>query len=440
MKHIFYILTICVLPFLFGCNTESDYNSSLVTGNKLSESKVVYEANLKLYAETNAINAIKARLDNIKSLGVDILWLMPVYEEGNYESVGSPYCIKDYTKLNPEYGSIDDLKSLVSLAHEKGMKVILDWVANHTSWDNIWISNKNWYTQDANGNIISPQGTEWNDVADLNYDNFEMRQAMIDAMKYWISETDVDGYRCDYAEGVPEDFWRAVISELRNIKGNDLIMLAEGSSDSFYEYGFNGVYGWNFTLTLQEVFKGNKLVTDLYKVYNDEIKNVPQGCFRLRYSTNHDLASEDSPINVYGGDKGAMAAFVIATMLEGYPLIYSSQEIGYDQSLSFFEYNIMDWNSNQNYMSDYISYMEIYKNTAEFRGGKLKLYNTGEVVSLYYSNGLLVMVNTTDEEQTVKTPIERSGEMVKNVETNEELVLPISMKFQPYEYKIFSNQ
>ena len=247
------MLLLCLFT---GCSDSSDDKMGepeVIPAGVINE-VIMYEANLKVFARTGAFNAISSRLDEIKALGINVLWLMPVYEEGVKDAIGSPYCVKDYKKVNEAYGTLEELKALVKKAHEKDMRVILDWVANHTSWDNAWIQNKSWYTQDAGGNIVSPEGMGWTDVADLDYSNTEMREAMLDAMKYWITEADVDGFRCDHAEGVPDDFWAQAINELKALKGAGLLMLAEGSKSSLYTAGFDIVYGWEFASKLGDVF------------------------------------------------------------------------------------------------------------------------------------------------------------------------------------------
>lgn len=439
------IFAMLLLHLFTGCSDDSGEGMedlSPVSGN-IGNEVVLYEANPRVFARTDALTAITTRLDEIKALGTTVLWLMPLYEQGIQNAVGSPYCVKDYKKLNAEYGTLDDVKTLVAEAHGKGMRVIFDWVANHTSWDNAWIQNKAWYTQDAGGNIISPEGMEWTDVADLNYDNADMRAAMLEAMKYWIETVDIDGYRCDYAEGVPHDFWQQAIEELKAIKGDELLMLAEGSEAALFTDGFDLVYGWNFAQELQDVFAGKSKLSALYEVHNQEYKGIPAGKQRLRYSTNHDLAAEKSPLEAYKNERGAMAAFVIASMLGGTPLIYSSQEIAYDSPLSFFEYKSIDWNSNPDYLSEYKQLMQIYKSSVTLREGTLKTYETGKVASFYYKSGdkgLLVMVNTTDETLTVKAPIERAGDNVKNLMTGEVTTLPIALTLEPYQYYIWEKE
>lgn len=434
------ILTALLLHLFTGCSNNSGNETDVPLPTEIGNEMVIYEANPKVFARTNALNAISARLDEIHDLGVNVLWLMPVFEQGVKNAVGSPYCIKDYKKLNADYGTLDDLKSLVSKAHSKGMRVLLDWVANHTSWDNAWMQNKSWYTRNAAGEIISPEGMGWADVADLDYSNTDMRSAMIETMKYWIETVDVDGYRCDYAEGVPDDFWKQAIKELKVIKGDNLLMLAEGGKSTLYSDGFDIVYGWNLTPKLQDVFAGKAALSALYEVNRKEYQGVPASKLRLHYITNHDLASEHSPLQSYKNERGAMAAFALATMLNGVPLIYSSQEIGYPQPLSFFGYQIVDWNSNAAYLNEYKQLMKVYKATATLRGGALKTYETGKAASLYYSSGkkgLFVMVNTSNETQNVKIPIERTGDRVKNLLNGETIALPAALTLEAYQYFIW---
>ena len=190
---------------------------------------VMYEINERAFSTTGTFAGILPRLDSIKALSVNVIWLMPIHPIGVLNTVNSPYCVKNYLKVNPDYGTLEDLRTLVREAHKRKMAVILDWAANHTSWDNPWIENKAWYTQDGNGNIIHPAGTNWQDVADLNYNNADMRLAMIKAMKYWVLAANIDGYRCDAADYVPYDFWKQAIDTLINVPNRKLIMLAEGA-------------------------------------------------------------------------------------------------------------------------------------------------------------------------------------------------------------------
>lgn len=417
-------------------NTDPDDNGN--TGVAPGNEMVIYEANPKVFAASGAFKAMEDRLDEISDLGVNVLWIMPVQPIGSVNSVGSPYCVKDYKAVNASYGTLSDLKSLVSKAHSMDMKVILDWIANHTSWDNAWIAeHPDWYTKDANGNIISPAGMGWNDVADLSYDSTAMRKEMIEAMKYWISEADIDGFRCDYTDGVPADFWTDAINAVRALK-SDAIMLAESSDETFLDCGFDLLYGWSFQSKLADLFTGKTTVSKLYETHESEYIDLVDGKERMRFSTNHDKAmNESSPVTMYKGERGAMAAFVISAYMGGVPMIYSSQEIGYSKTLSFFATTVMDWNSNPTYTEEYKKVMKAYTESAEARGGAMTLYNTGNLVTIYYDGGLFVTVNTTGEPVQVKTPMERAGDMAVDMIAGKQENIPSALSLDAYEYKIW---
>lgn len=406
----------------------------LAPGNSM----VIYEANPKVFASSDALKAIEGRLDEIQDLGVNVIWLMPIQQQGSKNAVGSPYCIRDFKSVNSSYGTLESLKSLVSKAHSMDMKVILDWIANHSSWDNNWITeHPDWYTKDANGNIISPAGMGWNDVADLNFNSKEMRAAMIDAMTYWVKEADIDGFRCDYADGVPADFWKEALDAVKTID-QDAVLLAEASDEKLLDCGFQMLYGWDFQSKLVDVFAGKRTVEKLYESHKGEYKNLAEGKDRLRFSTNHDKAmNEASPITMYKGERGAMAAFVIAAYMGGIPLIYSSQEIGYAKTLSFFNNTILDWNSNPSYTEEYQKVMRAYTESVEARGGEMTLYNTGNLVTIYYQGGLMVTVNTTGADVQVKTPMERSGDKAVDMMTGKQENIPAALSLGAYEYKIW---
>ena len=412
-----------------------DDSAQLKPGNTM----VVYEANPKVFASSKSLKAIEDRLDEIQDLGVNVIWLMPIQPIGSDKtSVGSPYCIKDFKGVNPSYGTIDDLKSLVNKAHGMGMKVILDWIANHTSWDNPWITeHPDWYTKDANGNIISPAGMGWNDVADLNFNNKELRANMIDAMTYWVKEAGVDGFRCDYADGVPTDFWTEALKAVTALK-SDAILLAEGSELKLLDSGFQMLYGWDFQSKLASVFGGRMDVSKLYDTHKSEYKSLAKGKQRLRFTTNHDKAmSESSPITMYKGERGAMSAFVITAYMGGIPLIYSSQEIGYSKTINFFTNVLMDWNSNPSYTEEYQKVMAAYHESALLRGEEPILYNTGDVASIYYKGGLFVVANTSGKQVQVKAPMERAGDKVINMMTGATESVPSALTLEAYEYKIW---
>ncbi|MDX9942166.1 MAG: alpha-amylase family glycosyl hydrolase, partial [Bacteroidales bacterium] len=316
------------------------------TGIPATEDLVVYEVNLRAFSPEGTLQGVIEGLDHIRSLGVNVIWLMPIHPIGQVNSVNSPYSVQDYLAVNPEYGTLDDLRQLTDAAHQRGMAVIMDWVANHTAWDHPWISNPGWHSTDDQGNIIIPPGTNWQDVADLNFSSFPMRQALTDAMRYWVLEANVDGFRCDYADGVPFDYWRTAIEELRAIPNRRLVMLAEGNRSDHYQAGFEMTYAWTYYARLKDVFNGQN-ANILYTTHTGEYAGVPQGKHLLRYTTNHDESAWDAtPMTLFNGQQGALAAAVATTFMGGVPLIYTGQEVGRTATLPFFSQSPVDWTAN----------------------------------------------------------------------------------------------
>ena len=407
---------------------------------------VFYEANPKVFASSASLKAITGRLDNIKALGTDVLWLMPIFPVGTEKSIGSPYCVKDYKAVNPSYGTLGDLKDLVSAAHQKGMKVILDWVPNHTAWDNAWVTeHPDWYTQE-DGKIISPKGMGWTDVADLNYGSTAMRAAMKEAMLYWMDEADIDGFRCDYADGVPHDFWKDVIPSIK-AKKKDAVMLAEAKDYAFFNDGFDYVYGWTYkyedTGVLMNLFSSDasknpvQYFQDGLHIENDPL---PAGKHVLRFTTNHDDASKKSPIAEFGSADAAMAAFVLTAFVGDSPLIYSSQEAEYATPLNFFNNNVINWNNASASIQKYQKVMSAYNDVSGIRKEGPTFYSTGDIVSIYYKNGskgALILVNPRNARSEAKTPMERAGDKMKNAVTGQYETLSSTLSLGPYEYKIY---
>lgn len=340
---------------------------------------VMYEVNIKTFTPAN-FQGVKARLDSIKALGVNVIWLMPTYPIGVLKGVGSPYAVKDYEGVNPSFGTLDDLRTLVAQAHSLGMAVILDWEANDTAWDNAWVTqNPSWYQQDAAGNIIIPQGTNYSDVAALNFNNMSMRSAMIRAMKYWIFTANIDGYRCDFADNVPNDFWVQSLDTLNTITTHKLIYLAEGTKGPEISAGFQMDYAFSYYSTIKSVFAGTQL-SNLFSTNTAEIASIPSQGVKLRYITNHDDASSDgSTIAEYGGKQGALAAFVLAAYMGGVPLIYSSQEVGYPNSINFFNTVPVDYTANPDMVAAYKQIIAFRSAHEAIKTGTLTAYNDNNI-------------------------------------------------------------
>ena len=369
---------------------------------------VMYQVNPRVFAADHSFNAVKTRLDSIESLGVNVLWFMPVYEIGQEKSVNSPYCIKDYRALNPEFGTLDEFKSMVKEAHKRGMSVILDWVANHTSWDSSWIKdNPEWYTKDSLGNIICPAGTGWKDVADLDFDNQDMRKAMISDMKYWIEEYGVDGFRCDAADFVPFDFWQQAVRELRSIPDRKLLLLAEGRRKDHFDAGFDMNYAWGYLSALRRVYHNDAPATALASADSLEYAGLQPGKVKLRFTTNHDEAVRTPAVKEFCNERGAMAAFVATTYIHGGMLIYGSQEVGYPEGIDFFKYVPVDWSANPSYREEYKSIVSFYNGHPALRRGTVRIYPDKDVLMFsreYGDDSVFVAVNVRNRPVTVNSP------------------------------------
>ena len=254
----FVIILMLAVAFI-SCSSSNDNSNSVSVYTQYGtpfekmpkkEDAIIYQVNILAFSQAGNLKGVQERLSYIQELGVNVIYLMPIYPVGierKAGGLGSPYSVKDYKAVNANFGTLEDLRVLVEEAHKKNMAVVLDWVANHTSWDNVWITaHPSWYQKDANGNIIIPPGTNYNDVAQLDFNNTDMKAAMIDAMSYWVYNANIDGFRCDYADFVPQNFWSDAITALRKIKNQNILMLAEGSKVSNFAAGFDYTFGFGF--------------------------------------------------------------------------------------------------------------------------------------------------------------------------------------------------
>jgi glycosidase len=339
----------------------------------------IYQVNIRCFSKSGDFAGITARLDSIKSLGINVIYLMPIYPVGQLNSVNSPYCVQDYKKVNSEFGTLTDLRNLIDGAHSRGLAVILDWVANHTAWDNVWMENESWYKQDDSGNIVSPNG--WNDVAQLDFKNHDMIAAMIKAMKYWVYAANCDGFRCDYADGPPFIFWQEAIDSLREISTHKLIMMAEGTRSDHYRAGFNCTFGFRFYDQLKKIYNENASAAAFDNVNAQEFNSVSDTNSIVRYITNHDVNSSDgTPLSLFGGKNGSMTAFIITAYMKGIPMIYNGQEIDYPNRLSFpFTSSAIDWNINSDIFAGYKKVIAFRNESAAVKRGTLKTFNSKDI-------------------------------------------------------------
>jgi cyclomaltodextrinase / maltogenic alpha-amylase / neopullulanase len=285
---------------------------------------VIYEVFPRAFSQQGSFNAITTKLDQLKELGVTILWLMPVHQIGQQKkkgAIGSPYAVRDYYSINPDYGTVEDLHRLINEAHKRGLKVIIDIVANHTSWDSVLMKNPEFYKRDAQGNITWPY--DWTDVAWLNYENPKLREYMLEMLKYWIREFDLDGFRCDVAGEIPVDFWERARAELEKIKP-DIVMIAEASKPDLMVKAFDLDYAWPLHSALNEVMMQNSPATAIRRAWEQERARFPRGASHMVFSDNHD----ESRAIARFGERGALAASALMFMLDGVPLLYNGMEVG----------------------------------------------------------------------------------------------------------------
>ena len=451
-KYLFtLLLTLVVAVSFIGCKPSSSNNAVPVSDNFMVPEVadvVLYQVNPRVFAPSNSLQAVLARLDSIEDLGVNMLWIMPIYPIGLEKTKNSPYSVRDYKAVAPEFGTVDDLRALVESCHERGMGLILDWVANHTAWDNVWVTqHPDWYTKDSTGSIIYPPGTDWTDVADLNYDNKDMRAAMIDAMRFWVDSVGVDGFRCDVADEVPVDFWSEAISTLReSAKPRRLIMLAEGAKPETLGAGFDLNYAWEFMRAIADVMKGDARVNKLIQADENEYKDLDRGKFKLRFTTNHDEANKESPIKLYGGERASMAAFVATTMLHGGMLIYGSQEVGYPEPINFFHYVPVNWNANPKLREEYKKLISIYNEHPALRSsGTIRAFDDDGnnilcIERVLNNDNVLVLVNVRDQADNIDVPRMWADKTVTDLVTGNEVNLSAKITLQPYQYLLLYNK
>lgn len=327
-----------------------------------AKSATIYEVNVRQYTPEGTFAAFAQSLPRLQKLGVKILWFMPIQPISILNrkgTLGSEYSVANYTAVNPEFGTSADFKALVDKAHTMGFKVILDWVADHSGWDNPWINNPSWYHQDQNGNIISPN-PDWSDVAWLNYDNPYMRAAMLTAMKYWVTNFNIDGFRADYATGVPADFWQQAITELTAIK--PLFMLAEAQGDKdLLNAGFNADYGWDLLKVLNGIGNGTQNREDFENLAIFLQENYLPGKFPMTFITNHDEnTSTGSEYTRLGAGVPALSAIYFT--YPGMPLIYSGQEVGNKKQIAFFDKDLITGLTQANAVSSFYASLITLKN------------------------------------------------------------------------------
>ena len=372
-----------------------------------SKNSTIYEVNIRQYTPEGTFKAFESHLPRLKAMGVDIIWLMPIHPIGvknRKGTLGSYYSVKDYMAVNPEFGTMDDFKSLVKKIHASGMHVIIDWVANHSAWDNKLVTeHPEWYSKNNEGNFQPTPWYDWDDIIDFDYEQPELRKYMTEALKFWVSETDIDGYRCDVAGFIPVDFWDNVRVELEAIK--PVFMLAEWEDRDMLKNAFDMTYAWTLWNKLREIAKEGKPVGGLIEYMAHDVSTFPRDGYKMTFTDNHDKNSWEG--NQYSNFGPALeTCIVFAATVNGMPLVYSGQEAGLDRSLRFFDKDTIIWKKHRNEQL-YAQLFDLkHKNKALWNGkhgGQMvRVYNDSQdkIISFYREmneNKVLPIFNFSNE-------------------------------------------
>ncbi len=319
-------------------------NPYQVSQPEWSKNAVIYQVNTRQFSKSGDFDGVREGVPRIKALGADIIYLMPVNPIGDLNrkgELGSPYSVKDYYGINPEFGDASSFEALVQAAHEQGMKLILDWIPNHSAWDNpLTISHPDWYARDHKGNFRPSPWWDWDDIIEFDYSVPALRRYMIEAMCYWVEQFDIDGFRCDVAGYVPNDFWAQARAALDSVK--PVFMLAEWENRDLHEKAFNMTYAWSWNEALHDIAHGRAPVDRLRKYYSWNERSWPKSAYRMTFVSNHDKNAWDGTQHEQFAN-ALEAAIVLSVTGEGMPLIHNGQEAGESKRLAFFERDPIDW-------------------------------------------------------------------------------------------------
>ncbi len=470
MKRIFGALTLAGALIFSACggkgkaadskDVERDSTFTSVNHPEWSRNAVIYEVNLRQYSDSGNVTSFARELPRLKDLGVDILWMMPIHpisQKDRKGTLGSYYAVADYTAFNPEFGTIDQFKDMVKQAHDQGMKVILDWVPNHSGRDNKWVTeHPDWYEKDSLGNMVGVY--DWTDVYCFDYSNPEMRKGMIDAMKFWLTEVDVDGFRCDVAMEVPTDFWDEARPQLEAAKPG-IFMLAEASKPELQKNGFDMGYNWPMKDLFSEIaatsgqytFKGadgkvrefpEKHAADIKTLLDSQAQDYPKDTYLMNMVTNHDLNSwEGTEFDRLGNLTSAFA--VLSYTLPGMPMMYTGQETGMNRAFEFFEKDKAPaWEPRNEYFTFYQNLNKLKHSqealAAGLEGGEMVIYPTENPDLFIFSrekgdSKVVVLTNLGKEASALNFNGDKPAvEGMKNYFTSEAAALPEQLNAGEY--------
>jgi glycosidase len=438
---LFLCLAINLLPQTAAAQYPPQYGTAFA-GVPDPRDVTIYQVNMRAFSSTHNFQGVINRLDSIKALGVNVIYLMPVYPVGVLKSVNSPYCIRSFDSVGSEFGTLTDLRTLVDGAHSRNMAVMLDWVVNQTSWDHPWITqHPSWYLQDGNGNI--EQLDSYTDVAALNFANDSMRIAMITAMKSWVYRANVDGFRCDFADNPPIDFWQQTIDTLRNISTHKLLLLAEGSRSANYGAGFDYNFGFTFYGNLQPIIQGSS-VTLIDNANTSEYTGSSGTNQIVRYLTNHDVdGSDGAPVTRLGGIPPANAAFVVVAYMKGVPFVYNGTEEAFPTAITFpFLSVTINWGINPAVTAFYKQVIAFRDSSVAIRRGTLVSYDNNDICAFTKTSGsqeAAVFVNLRNSTISYPIPTALQNTTWNNAFTGASTTLGTSLSLAPYQYVVLTN-
>jgi alpha-amylase len=405
----------------------------------------IYEVNIRQYTEEGTFNAFAKNLDRLKKMGVQTLWLMPINPISKVDrkgSLGSYYAVSDYTAINPEFGTLHDLKQLVQSAHDKGMKLIIDWVPNHTGGDNRWLTqHPDFFVKDSSGHAAVAQ--DWSDTRQLNYNNPELQDSMIASMKFWITQANIDGFRCDVAWNVPSNFWIKCIPQLRKMK--TIFMLAEGDRAYLATSGFDAIYPWNMFNAMKLVAKGERpaISLDTAKALIDSL--YPASTIQLYFTSNHDENSwNSSDFATFPGPAHAPFAVFTQTFGKGVPLIYGGQEEPVLRAIKFFDKDPMEFGKYQRAEFYHTLLMLRKRNAALAPDASCRKIHAGDDQSVFAylrkkgNSQVLVILNLSAKPETLSIKDKSLWGAANNVfKGRQEKIQGKSWQMEPWGYAVF---
>lgn len=451
MKQTFFLAYLMVSLLFIACkngkadNTLADtatidnHPAWIIQGN-------IYEVNLRQYTPEGTFKAFATHLERLKDMGVQTLWFMPIHPISKTDrkgEMGSYYAVADYTAVNPEFGTLQEWIDLVNKCHDMGFKVIIDWVPNHTGADHKWLTtHPDFYVKDSSGKPISP--FDWTDVRKLNYDNPALQDSMIAAMKFWITETNIDGFRCDVAGEVKDEFWKKCITQLKSLK--NIFMLAEGDRKGLHESGFDATYAWHNFAVLKQIANGTRNCSSIDSFLHQEDTLYPANALRMYFTSNHDENSwNKADYATMPGNIHAPFAVLTQTINRSVPLIYSGQEEPFLDSLSFFYKDTITFKSFKR-AEFYKTLLHLRKNnTALSANASFTKLNVGNNSAVYAflrekdNQKVLVVLNLSNQAQQVNITNSNLLLEATNVFTQQKEKLTNSTKqIEPWGYWVYT--